>query len=72
MTKTQNSKQASGFTFCKDTVKKLAEMKSKLQFQPGYFSGSKVDFLERMEFIAKMTRPARNSLSEKTGAGFSF
>lgn len=55
-----------------DTVKKLAEMKRKNMFQPSYFSGSKVDFLKRMEFIAKMTRPARNRLSERTNSGFSF
>jgi hypothetical protein len=52
-----------------NTVAKLSEMKSKLMFQPSYFSGSKVDFLERMEFISKLTRPARNtSISD----GFSF
>ena len=55
-----------------NTVKKLSEMKSRSIFQPSYFSGSKVDFLKRMEFISKMTRPARNRLSEKTNAGFSF
>jgi hypothetical protein len=55
-----------------NTVKKLAEMKRKNMFQPSYFSGSKVDFLKRMEFIAKMTRPARNRLSERTNSGFSF
>jgi len=55
-----------------DTAKKLAEMKSRLLFQPSYFSGSKADFLQRMEFIAKLTRPARNSVSEKIGSGFSF
>ena len=47
-------------------------MKQSTLFQPAYFSGSKVDFLQRMEFISKMTRPARNSLSEKTNNGFSF
>ena len=55
-----------------NTVKKLSEMKSRSIFQPSYFSGSKVDFLKRMEFLSKMTRPARNRLSEKTNAGFSF
>lgn len=55
-----------------NTIKKLAEMKSKSIFQPSYFSGSKVDFLKRMEFISKMTRPARNRLSDRTNAGFSF
>lgn len=50
-----------------DTIKKLDEMKSKLLFQPAFFSGDKVDFLRRMEFIAKLTRPSRNQ-----GSGFSF
>ena len=51
-----------------NTVSKLEDMKSRLQFQPAFFSGSKVDFLERMEFIAKLTKPARNT----SGTGFSF
>ena len=55
-----------------DTAKKIAQMRRKLMFQPSYFSGSKVDFLKRMEFISKMTRPARNRLSERTNNGFSF
>lgn len=55
-----------------DTAKKIAEMRRRLMFQPSYFSGSKVDFLKRMEFISKMTRPARNRLSERTNNGFSF
>ena len=39
-----------------------------LAFQPAFFSGSKVDFKRRMEFLSKMTRPAKN-----TGdGGFSF
>lgn len=55
-----------------DTKTKLAKMKRSMLFQPAYFSGSKVDFLQRMEFLSKMTRPARNSLSERTNNGFSF
>jgi len=51
-----------------NTVKKLSEMKSQLMFQPSYFSGSKADFVTRMEFISKMTRPARNN----SATGFSF
>lgn len=51
-----------------NTVQKLAEMKSQLMFQPSYFSGSKADFVTRMEFISKMTRPARNN----SATGFSF
>ena len=55
-----------------DTKTKLSKMKRSMLFQPAYFSGSKVDFLQRMEFISKTTRPARNSLSERTNNGFSF
>ena len=44
-------------------------MKERLLFQPSYFSGSKADFVDRMEFIAKMTRPARNNA---VSDGFSF
>jgi hypothetical protein len=50
------------------TVERLGEMKQKLLFQPAFFSGDKVDFLRRMEFIAKMTRPSRSSAND----GFSF
>jgi hypothetical protein len=52
-----------------NTLKKLEEMKNNLIFQPSYFSGSKVDFVERMEFLSKLTRPARNN---STSDGFSF
>jgi hypothetical protein len=55
-----------------NTMEKLSEMKKSSIFQPSYFSGSKVDFLKRMEFISKLTRPARNRLSDRTNAGFSF
>ena len=55
-----------------NTMDKLAEMKKRSIFQPSYFSGSKVDFLKRMEFISKMTRPARNRLSDRQQSGFSF
>jgi len=51
-----------------ETAQRLSRMKKDLLFQPGFFSGDKVDFLNRMEFIAKLTRPARSSSS----AGFSF
>jgi hypothetical protein len=54
-----------------NTVEKLSQMKKNLMFQPAYFSGSKVDFLERMEFISKLTRPSRNKVSGSNG-GFSF
>jgi hypothetical protein len=54
-----------------NTLAKLKEMKNQIIFQPSYFSGSKADFVERMEFIAKLTRPSRN---KSTGgkSGFSF
>jgi hypothetical protein len=52
-----------------NTLKKLEEMKNNLVFQPSYFSGSKVDFVERMEFLSKLTRPARNN---SVSDGFSF
>jgi len=51
-----------------DTMKRIDTMKSNLMFQPSYFSGSKVDFLNRIEFLEKMTRPSRN----KGENGFSF
>ena len=56
-------------TKAEDTLKKLEEMKNNLIFQPAYFSGSKVDFVERMEFLSKLTRPARNN---SVSDGFSF
>ena len=55
-----------------NTMDKLSEMKKRSIFQPSYFSGSKVDFVKRMEFISKMTRPARNRVSDRQQAGFSF
>ena len=50
------------------TKERLSRMKKDLLFQPAFFSGDKVDFLNRMEFIAKLTRPARSSAA----IGFSF
>ena len=54
-----------------NTVAKLQEMKSQILFQPSYFSGSKADFVERIEFISKLTRPSRNK-SSGDNSGFSF
>lgn len=51
-----------------DTRQRLDKMKKDLLFQPAFFSGDKVDFLNRVEFIAKMTRPSRN----QSTTGFSF
>jgi hypothetical protein len=50
------------------TKDRLGRMKKDLLFQPAFFSGDKVDFLNRMEFMAKLTRPARSSAAR----GFSF
>jgi len=51
-----------------ETAQRLSRMKSKLLFQPAFFSGDKQDFLTRMEFLAKLTRPSRNA----SNRGFSF
>ena len=47
----------------------LDQMKEKLYFQPAYFSGDKVDYINRMEFVSKLTRPARNT---NKNSSFSF
>ena len=39
-------------------------------FQPAYFSGDKVDFVRRMEFLSKMTRPKSNDSQSNTGFSF--
>ncbi len=54
-----------------NTLAKLQEMKRQILFQPSYFSGSKADFVERIEFISKLTRPSRNK-SSGGNSGFSF
>jgi hypothetical protein len=51
-----------------DTLKRLDAMIKDTIFQPAYFSGSKVDFLQRMDFLAKLTKPAKAS----EGSGYSF
>ena len=51
-----------------ETADRLSRMKKKLLFQPAFFSGDKVDFLTRMEFLSKLTRPSRNA----SNRGFSF
>ena len=50
-----------------ETEARLVDMKKNLKFQPSFFSGDKVDFLHRIEFLEKMVRPSR-----KGGPGFSF
>jgi hypothetical protein len=49
-------------------LKRLDEMIQGTIFQPAYFSGSKVDFINRMDFLAKLTKPAKAS----AGSGYSF
>ncbi len=51
-----------------DTVERLKNMKEKLLFQPTFFSGDKYDFRERLRFIQKSTKPAKNLV----GRGFAF
>lgn len=55
-------------TKLQNTSTRINEMVKNLAFQPAYFSGSKVDFKARMEFLARMTRPAKHS----GDIGFSF
>jgi len=51
-----------------DTQKRIDTMVKNLMFQPAYFSGDKIDFLKKMDFLAKLTKPAR----AQQGSGFSF
>ena len=55
-------------TKAEDSKKRIDEMIKNLSFQPSFFSGDKVDFVTKMEFLAKMTRPAQ----AQEGSGFSF
>jgi hypothetical protein len=52
-----------------DNAKRISEMIKSLAFQPAYFSGNLIDFKRKMEFLSKLTRPARNINDE---GGFSF
>ena len=54
-----------------DNLNRINEMIKNLAFQPGYFSGNLVDFKRKMEFIAKLTRPARN-IKEESGFSFTY
>ena len=52
-----------------NTINALNQMiQSELMFQPSYFSGDKVDFERRMDFLSKLTKPARADAN----FGFSF
>jgi hypothetical protein len=51
-----------------NTEERISTMINGLMFQPAYFSGDKIDFLKKMDFLAKLTKPAR----AQQGSGFSF
>jgi hypothetical protein len=51
-----------------DTLERLDKMITGTIFQPAFFSGSKDDFVNRMDFLAKLTKPAKAS----AGSGYSF
>ena len=57
-------------TKAEDSKKRIDQMIRNLSFQPSFFSGDKVDFVTKMEFLAKMTRPA--SSDSGSNSGFSF
>ena len=42
----------------------ISNISKELKFQPAFFSGDKYDFIERIEFLEKTTRPARNGNSD--------
>jgi len=52
-----------------DTITRLNQMNQGLMFQPAFFSGDDVDFERRVEFLEKLTRPARNIIPD---TGFMF
>ena len=53
-----------------DSIKRINTMKKGLMFQPAFFSGDKVDFVRKVEFLSKLTRPS--AAPEKPNTGFSF
>jgi len=56
-----------------DTINRIDTMKAGLMFQPAYFSGDKVDFVRKIEFLSKLTRPAAAYEGENSPeTGFSF
>jgi len=55
-------------TKAEDSKKRIDQMIANLAFQPAFFSGDKIDFQTKMDFLAKMTRPA----TADEGSGFSF
>ena len=54
-----------------DTINRIETMKAGLMFQPAYFSGDKIDFVRKVEFLSKLTRPAAASEGSNS-SGFSF
>ena len=64
-TTTENNEQVSTPA---DTLERLDKMITGTIFQPAFFSGSKDDFVSRMDFLAKLTKPAKAS----AGSGYSF
>ncbi|MEK6829596.1 MAG: hypothetical protein AABY15_05750 [Nanoarchaeota archaeon] len=64
-----------GEIICKpeDTINRIDTMKQNLMFQPSYFSGDKVDFVRKIEFLSKLTRPSSAyEGDELPKTGFSF
>lgn len=55
-------------TKAEDSKKRIDEMIKNLAFQPSFFSGDKIDFQTKMDFLGKLTRPA----TADQGSGFSF
>ncbi len=56
-----------------DTINRIDTMKKNLMFQPAFFSGDKVDFVRKVEFLSKLTRPAAAyEGDELPKTGFSF
>jgi len=51
-----------------DTIVRINNMKAGLMFQPAFFSGDKIDFVRKVEFLSKLTRPSENN----SDTGFSF
>ena len=53
-----------------DTIERINTMKAGIMFQPAFFSGDKVDFVRKVEFLSKLTRPS--AAPEQPSTGFSF
>jgi hypothetical protein len=53
-----------------DTINRINSMKAGIMFQPAFFSGDKVDFIRKVEFLSKLTRPS--AAPDQPNTGFSF